>query len=172
VAVVLSVGLFTNLSYISTALGGLNDWTGDLVFLRRDVPRLWNAPMARMDAELPREATPLLVGQAAPYHLQHRVVYNTVFNPETLEQLASGKSADAFRQALIDGKLTHIYVDWKEIQRHRQRGGYGFTPFVTPARFAAWVEAGVLAPPVAMGPDQELYAIRPPGRTLPSELHR
>ncbi len=30
-------------------------------------------------------------------------------------------------------KLTHIYVDWKEIQRHRQPGGYGFTDFVQPS---------------------------------------
>ena len=28
-------------------------------------------------------------------------------------------------------KLTHIYVDWEQIQRHTQPGGYGFTDFVT-----------------------------------------
>ena len=30
---VMTIALLTNLTYISTALAGLNDWTGDLVFL-------------------------------------------------------------------------------------------------------------------------------------------
>ena len=113
-----------------------------------------------MDAELPSDARILLVGQAAVFHLNHRVVYNTVFNKETIETLASGKDAAGFHRALRDLHLTHVYVDWKEIQRHRQPGGYGFTDFVTPERFAAWVKAGVLERPRWIGTDQELYAIR------------
>ena len=54
--------------------------------------------LARLDAELPPEARPLLVGQAAVFHLDHRVAYNTVFNPEMIELLASGKTADEFRR--------------------------------------------------------------------------
>ncbi len=175
-AVVMTLGLFTNLTYISTALPGLNEWTGDLVRLRRDVPRSWNPPMARMDAELPPGARPLLVGQAAVFHLDHIVVYNTVFNPETIEQLATGKTAEEFRRALGERKVTHVYVDWKEITRHRQTGGYGFSDFVVPGRFAAWVAAGVLAPAEQMGPEQELYKVRsagglrPPGPTARENL--
>ena len=41
--------------------------------------------------------------------------------------------------------MTHVYIDWLEIERHRQRGGYGFTSYVTPDLFAGWVAAGVLA---------------------------
>ena len=33
---IMTLALVTNLTYISTALAGLNDWTGDLVFMRRD----------------------------------------------------------------------------------------------------------------------------------------
>jgi hypothetical protein len=157
---ILTISLLTNLIYISTALAGLNEWTGDLVFLRRDIPERWNAALARLDAELPSEARPLLVGQAAVYHLNHIVTYNTVFDPETIELLASGKTPDEFRRALQQRNLTHIYVDWKEIQRHRQQGGYGFTSFVTPSRFADWVRAGVLERPRPLGPEQELYKIR------------
>ena len=80
------------MTYITTALAGLNEWTGDLVFLRRDIPRRWNAPLARLDTELPANARPLMVGQAAVFHLAHPVAYNTVFNPETIELLASGKN--------------------------------------------------------------------------------
>ncbi len=159
-AFILSLGVFTNLTYDTTALAGLNEWTGDLKFLRRDLPRRLNRPLATMDAELPSDARILLVGQAAVFHLNHRVVYNTVFNQETIETLASGKDASGFHRALRDKGLTYVYVDWKEIQRHRQPGGYGFTDFVTPERFAAWVKAGVLDRPTWIGTDQELYAIR------------
>jgi hypothetical protein len=157
---IMTVALITNLTYITTALAGLNDWTGDLVFMRRDIPRLWNAALARFDTELPPNAHPLVVGQAAVFHLDHDVVVNTVFDPEIIEGLASGKSDQEFHAALHERKLTHIYVDWKEIQRHRQPGGYGFTSFVQPSRFAQWVAAGVLERPLQLGLEQELYQIR------------
>jgi hypothetical protein len=158
--VVLSIALLANLTYISTALAGLNEWTGDLAFLRHDISRRLNPALARLDAELPAEARPLLVGPAAVFHLRHAVTYNTVFDAETIELLAKGRGPQAFRAALHARKLTHIYVDWQEINRHRQPGGYGFTDFVTPSRFADWVAAGVLDRPVKIGPQQELYRVR------------
>ena len=157
---ILFLGLFANLTYVTTALAGFNEWTGDLVFLRRDLPARSNRPLAFMDATLPSEARILMVGQAAVFHLNHRVIYNTVFNGETIETLASGKDPAGFHRALRDLQLTHIYVDWKEIQRLRQPGNYGFTNFVTPARFTDWVKAGVLERPQRLGMDQELYVIR------------
>jgi hypothetical protein len=156
---ILALGLLTNFTYISTALAGLNEWTGDLEVMRRDIPRSWNAPLARLDAELPAGSRTLLVGQAAVFHLNHAVIYNTVFNNEIIETLASGKSQDEFRAALRERGVTHVYIDWKEIKRHRQPGGYGFTDFVTRARVAEWVRAQVLSPPVSLGPEQELYRV-------------
>ena len=158
--------------HITTALAGLNEWTGDLVFLRRDIPRRWNAAMARMDTELPPDARPLWSVRRPCSISNHKVAYNTVFNPETIEQLAKGKTADEFRRALEERNLTHVYVDWKEIGRHREPGGYGFTDFVTPARFADWVAAGVLGPPRMIGPGarvvrssaQSVRISRPPGQ--------
>ena len=70
------------------------------------------------------------------------------------------RTIDEFHDSLRQRKLTHIYVDWKEIKRHRQPGGYGFTDFVTPSRFAQWVAAGVLERPLLVGPEQELYQVR------------
>jgi hypothetical protein len=156
----LTISLLTNLTYISTALAGLNEWTADLVFLRRDIPRRWNPPLAMLDDKLPTSAKPLLVGQAAVFHLNHTVRYNTVFDPETIEVLAHGKKPEEFRAALRERNLTHVYVDWHEIQRHREQGGYGFTDFVTRDRFANWVSSGILSTPEALGPEQELYRVR------------
>lgn len=157
---ILTLGILTNLVYSSTALSGLNEWTGDLEALRTDIPHRLNAPLARIDAELPPDATILLVGQAAVYHVRHPILYNTVFNPETIETMASGRSAAEFRRALHERKITHIYVDWKEINRHRHPAGYGFTEFVTPERFAAWTSAGVLSGPASVGMEQDLYEVR------------
>jgi hypothetical protein len=170
-SIVMTLALLTNLAYISTALAGLNEWTGDLVALRREIPKSWNPAMARMDTELPPDAKPLMVGQAAVYHLNHKVAYNTVFNPEIIEELAKGKTPDEFRLGLEQRNLTHVYVDWKEITRHRQPGGYGFSDYVVPARFAGWVAAGVLGPVKLMGADQELYEVRSLGRVRPSGPH-
>ncbi len=167
--VILAIALVTSFVYCSTALCGLNEWTGNLAFLRRDVPRRLNPPLAAIDTVLPPDARILLVGQAAVFHVGHEILYNTVFNPETIELLAAGKSPQAFHQALKDRGITHVYVDWKEINRYRSPGNYGFTDFVTPERFAAWVRAGVLdrPEPIALAdprpriaPEQELYPVR------------
>ncbi len=159
---VLALAIATTLVYSSTALAGLNEWTGDLTFLRRDVPRRLNAPLAAVDEHLPADAKILLVGQAAVFHVEHPILYNTVFNPEIIETLASGRSPEEFQGVLHERGITHIYVDWKEIRRHRDPAGYGFTDFVTPGRFSAWVAAGVLGPPTAAGVEQDLYAVRWP----------
>jgi hypothetical protein len=149
-----------NLTYESSGLAGITEWTRDLSAMRREIPTALNRPLIAMDTKLPRDARILLVGPAAVFHLEHPVVYNTVFNRETIEELSRDRDPAAFRRALHDLGLTHLYVDWRDIDRYRQPGNYGFTAFVTPARFADWVAAGVLERPVYVGEDQALYRIR------------
>lgn len=157
---ILAIGLLTNFVYDSSIMAGFNEWTGDLKALRHGLPERLNRPLATLDARLPPDARVLLVGQAAVFHFEHPIVYNTVFNDETIEELARGKDPAGLRRALRDRGLTHVFVDWKEIQRHKQPGGYGFTAFVTRERFAGWVAAGLLDRPIALGTEQELYRIR------------
>ncbi|MHB1560743.1 MAG: ArnT family glycosyltransferase [Isosphaeraceae bacterium] len=157
---VLGLSLLTCLVYDSTALAGFNEWTGDLKTLRRTVPRDLNPPLAALDARLPADARVLLVGQASVFHLRHRMLYNTVFNRERIEELSRDRDAEGFRRELHDLGITHVYVDWHEIERYRQPGNYGYTDYVTPERFAAWVAAGVLDRPLAIGTQQDLYRVR------------
>jgi hypothetical protein len=149
-----------NFTFISSGVVGLNEWTSDLRALRTRVPRLINPALARLDATLPRDARVLLVGQAGVFHMNHPVVYNTVFNRETFETMARGKTAPEVARELRVKGITHVYVDWFEIERYRSPGNYGFTPFVTPAVFARLVADGVLEPPRALGLRQELYRVR------------
>jgi hypothetical protein len=94
------------------------------------------------------------------FDFDHPVVYNTVFNHETIETLARDRSPVQVRRALRERGITHVYVDWPEIARYRAPGNYGFTPFVTPELFAGLVNAGVLEPPVPIGEAQRLYRVR------------
>jgi 4-amino-4-deoxy-L-arabinose transferase-like glycosyltransferase len=157
---IVAVALVTSLVHCSTALCGLNEWTGSLAILRSDIPRRLNKPLATIDRELPANATILLVGQAAVFHMNHQIFYNTVFNPEIIETLARGKKPEEFRAQLKRRGISHIYVDWKEIARHRDPAGYGFTDFVTRERFVDWVKSGVLAPPTPVDREQDLYFVR------------
>jgi hypothetical protein len=149
-----------NFAFIATPLVGLNEWTGDLRTLRTKVPEMINPALARLDTVLPSDAKVLLVGQAAVFHLNHRLVYNTVFNRETIETLASGRTPVEVGRALRARGITHVYVDWADIERYRSPGNYGFTPFVTPDLFARLVAAGVLEPARAIGKRHELFRVR------------
>jgi len=164
----LGLAVLGNLAYSTTALTGLNEWTGDLPTLRRTVPAMLNPPLARLDEALPAGAKPLLVGQAAVFHLRHSVVYNTVFNHETFETVARDRPPAAVLAELRRRGVTHVYVDWHEVERYRSPGNYGFTPFVRPAEFDRLVRASVLGPPEAMGPRQDLYRVLGGGPASPA----
>jgi len=124
-----------------------------------------NPPLAELDAILPPDAKPLLVGQAGVFYVEHPIVYNTVFDRDVLEQIAAGRSADEIREALHDRGITHIYVDWSEITRHRKPGGYGFSEFVSRDVFEDLVLEGVLAPPTRLSPEHLLYRVRNDARS-------
>jgi len=160
-SLLLMVSVAANLVQASSGLTAFNEWTGDLRVLRRRIPEILNPPLARLDAESPPGARILLVGQAGVFHFEHPIVYNTVFDRETLELLARGRTPAQVRRALVDCGVTHVYVDWHEIERYRSPGNYGFTPFVTPDLFAGLVAAGIFEPPRSLGARQELYRVRP-----------
>jgi hypothetical protein len=157
---VLGLCVVSNFAYISTALAGLNEWTGELGTLRTSVPEMLNRPLARLDAELPAGAKVLLVGQAAVFHFRHDVVYNTVFNRDTIETLTRGRTPEQTRGELRRLGVTHVYVDWFEIERYRSPGNYGYTDYVQPALFERLVDAGVLERPRLVGPRQQLFRVR------------
>ena len=159
-AVLMSLAIITNFAYVSTALAGFNEWTGDLNVLRASVPEMLNRPLTRLEAELPAGAKVLLVGQAAVFHFQRPVIYNTVFNRDTLEALTRHRRPDEIRKEFRRRGITHVYVDWYEIDRYRSPGNYGFTDYVTPALLGRLVAEGVLEPPTAIASKQQLFRVR------------
>jgi hypothetical protein len=169
-ALLLFLGVTANLAYSTTALVGFNEWTGDLEVLRRRVPELLDPSLARLDAALPPDARVLLVGQASVFHLRHPIVYNTVFNEEIIELLTRDRTPEQVRRELARLDVTHVYVDWFQIDRYRSPGNYGFTPYVTPELFGRLVAAGVLEPLPSYGPQRSLYRVGDRGRSdVPSQ---
>jgi len=156
---VLMAGIGANAVYCSTELAGPNYWTEDLDSLRGRIPGEINPSLARLDAELPPDARPLLVGQAGVFHVDHPVVYNTVFDDDTFEGIARGRTPGEVREGLTRLGVTHVYVDWSEIERYRSAGNYGFTPYITPELFRRLVDAGVLRRLKSPGPRQDLFVV-------------
>ncbi len=161
VGLVLAVSIASSAAHSTTNFVALNDWTGDLRKLRAEVPAMVNPPLARLDATLPDGARPLLVGQAQTFHMNHAVVYNTVFDRDTFESIDRGRSPAEVRDELARRGITHIYVDWSEVARYRSPGNYGFTDYVTPDRFDRLVRAGVLSSPISYDQAHLLYTVLP-----------
>jgi hypothetical protein len=159
-AMVLAAGILCNFVYISTALAGPNDWTGDLDRLRSAVPDSLNPPLSHLDRDLPSGKRVLLVGQAAVFHMRHPVVYNTVFNTEILETLTRERTPEQAHDDLLRMGVDYVYVDWREIERFRSPGNYGFTAYITRSVFHRLVRAGVLEPEPKPGLEQDLYRVR------------
>ncbi|WP_145271726.1 hypothetical protein [Tautonia plasticadhaerens] len=168
-ALVTALPVLANLVFITTPLCGPTDGTGDLGRLRRAAAEAANPPLARLDASLPPGAKPLLVGQAGVFPVDRPVLYNTVFDRERIEGIVAGRSPGEIRAQLDRMGVTHVYVDWVEIARHDRPGGYGFSPAVTRGLFDDLEDSGVLAPPVAMGPDHLLYRVLGPPRPGPQD---
>ncbi len=163
-SLILALALGSNLTLCSTELSGPTAWTGDLATVRVETARDGTPSLARLDAALPPDAHPLVIGQAGTFSLGHRPTYNTVFNRDRFESLARGQSPAAVHRALLDAGITHVYVDWAEIERYRKPGNYGFTDFETLEVFDRLVGLGVLGPAVRLGSSQGLYEVRPPAR--------
>lgn len=153
--------LVSNWIYCSSALAGLNEWTKPLATLWKSVPNRLYPASVLVDGSLQNTDCVLLVGQAAVFYWEHPIRYNTVFNREGIEIMASGKDSAEVHKSLKNNGITHVFVDWSEITRYRRPGNYGFTDFVTEGFFEGLVKAGVLSDPSYPGPGRTLYRVRP-----------
>ncbi len=76
-------------------------------------------------------ARALLVGDAEPFDLEVPVLYSTCFDDCVFEQLMKGRSREERLAALLEHRISHVFVFWSDIDRYRSPGNYGFTDYVT-----------------------------------------
>jgi hypothetical protein len=115
-----------------------------LAFLRHDPLRV-DAWHRHLNGHA-RDGRVLLVGDAEVFDLAVPVVYSTVFDGCTFEELVRGRTPEEVQAAFAERDIRYVYVHWGEIARYRSPGNYGFTGFVQPEVFQRLVGAGVLEP--------------------------
>lgn len=76
----------------------------------------------------------LMVGEAQVFDLEVPAIYNTCFDDCVLEQRFRDRSLEARRAALKAERITYIFVNWRELDRYREPGNYGYSDYVTRAR--------------------------------------
>ncbi|MCU0873730.1 MAG: hypothetical protein MUE50_15440, partial [Pirellulaceae bacterium] len=137
VTLLLLGGLAANLLLLSSA--GVYDhrYLVSLEQLRRDEPAKPDGLSRVQPAHryLNGLATPgdrvLLVGDAEPFDLEMPVLYETCFDECRFERWMKGRSAAERRAILRQEQITYVLVNWREIDRYRSPGNYGFTDFVS-----------------------------------------
>ncbi len=161
-ALVAGQGVFSGTSMQAWEITGYNAWLSDLERARENAAYPYFSFMNRW---LPKGSKVLDVGDGQVFNAQFPVVYNTVFNHSIFKEWCAGppaapttkdsdlplKPAKEILQTLHEHGVTHIYVCWEWIRRYREPGNYGYTEFVSPARFAELMHEGVLGPPVTFG---------------------
>jgi len=126
--------------------GALSDnrYFADLEQLRVDPERI-NPWHLFLNGHATDVTAVLLVGDAQPFDLEVPAVYNTVFDDNIFEQLTRGRTPSQVRAALAARDISHVFVDWSEIDRYRSPGNYGISDFLEPHVFRQLVAAGALA---------------------------
>jgi 4-amino-4-deoxy-L-arabinose transferase-like glycosyltransferase len=167
------LGLF-QLLFITSPLGGYNEYLADLNAAERIAAQITAPELAWLSETLPEGSKVLAVGDAAVFAARVPVVYNTVFDRSYLEEWCAARPGDpagelqgasAIRQKFAAEGVTHVYVSWREIVRYRAPGNYGYSAFVTPERFSALQRLGILGPALASpGGVRDLDELDPPAR--------
>ena len=83
----------------------------------------------------------LLVGEARPFYVRGEYVYNTVFDRCLFGEVIAEKGTDAALGWLGDKGISHVYVNWLEVDRLRR--SYGFSQAINEFNFRAMRQAGL-----------------------------
>lgn len=154
-AVIVAVAVAFNLGYATSPFSGYNGYLTNLSAAKS----LATAPSIRLlNRALPADARVLCVGEAQVFDAEFALVYNTVFDRSLFQEwFAEERSnvpakdlplrdAKDIRATLQTHGITHVFVNWAEIERYRKT--YGYTEFVSRDRFRTLQEMGVLAPSI------------------------
>lgn len=105
----------------------------------------------------------LLLGEAKMYHLKPDAEYATCFNVNHIAEMLQGEPPRLQSRTLDIFGITHVLVNWSEIDRYRAPGNYGFSDFPQRGDLASMAESNVIEPvPTPFDPNAiALYRVRP-----------
>ncbi|HVJ79829.1 MAG TPA: hypothetical protein VNC50_02070, partial [Planctomycetia bacterium] len=148
-----------NLAYATTGACAPNQY-GIAIEGHRRIAEVANSGLQALANAKARGEGVLYVGYSGVYYANHPAFYSTVFDDNLLEHW--GSSPANLKAELAKRNIGWVAVDATWIERYRSPGSYGFTPFVTPEKFAEFEKAGVLQREFAEGP-YTLYRVRKDG---------
>lgn len=102
--------------------------------------------IAWLNQTLGESARLLCVGEARAFLFAMPVEYATCFNTSLAEELLDKSEEATLQRGLEVFGFTHVLVSWKEIERYRSPGNYGFNAWPERWHFDALVEAEILEP--------------------------
>jgi hypothetical protein len=76
----------------------------------------------------------LAVGEAQVFDLEVPVFYNTCFDDCLFETWMRGRDRQARYETLREKRISHILIYWRELDRYREPGNYGYSDYVTQER--------------------------------------
>ncbi len=85
-----------------------------------------------------------LIGEARVFDFACRTVYATCFDRNPVEQLLRGRVASQQLDELHRAGITHLLVNWTEINRYRSPGNYGFSDWPTTTDIQNMLDSRVL----------------------------
>lgn len=88
----------------------------------------------------------LLIGEARAYDFRMPIVYSTCFDRSLAEEWLRDQSPEQQRSNLHRAGITHVMVNWSELERYRSDGNYGFSDWPQRTDIAGLVESEVLRP--------------------------
>ncbi|MEM7475786.1 MAG: hypothetical protein AAF483_12405, partial [Planctomycetota bacterium] len=105
-----------------------------------------NPTTAWVNRNLDAKDRVLSIGEVKAFLYRVPIVYGTCFNNAPGEEWLRDKSEQEQRANLADNGITHVMVDWFELNRYRSPGNYGFSDWPTKSEIQAMVDAGILQP--------------------------
>ena len=73
----------------------------------------------------------MLVGEAQVFNLEVPIVYNTCFDDCVFEQAMTSCPPEERLQAFQGQRISHVFISWRELDRYRGPGNYGYSDYVT-----------------------------------------
>lgn len=145
-------GLFYAVLICSSPIVADNRYFVSLAALRNDlgadpeVPLLPPAQVWINQNLNPADTRVLMIGEARVFPYRVPVIYSTCFDKNPGEGWLAGKDAPVQREALAAAGITHVLINWSELQRYRSPGNYGFSDWPQPGHVEQLVRDRVLEP--------------------------
>ncbi len=155
VIVFLVPALIYNFAFITTGLSGYNAYVTDLNAVRKITANITSPEVVFLNELMKNEEGAVLsVGEAELFDATFPYHYNTVFDRSLFAEWTgvvdrdqpegdwANRPAAEIREIFSTHNIRYVLVNWQEILRYRT--SYKYTDFVTPDRFAALQEMGIL----------------------------